>query len=116
MMITIAIHLPNAWHGGVACVPSTATGGGWLAQHAPVSVEMAPLVLQATAAPAAFIPTQLVAGAGHDRRRHGWFRPEPFKPWTPFRCSLLAPGLGLVGIALLGVQVRQTLQHVGAVL
>jgi hypothetical protein len=64
---------------------------------------MATLVLHATAAPAGFIATQLVAGAGHHRRRHCRFTPRWFKPGIPFGFDfrLLAPPLSLLGIALL---------------
>jgi hypothetical protein len=115
MMITIANHLPNAWHDLGTCTLSSAIEPASLAQYAPVSFEMAPLVFQATAAPATFIPTQLAAGASHDRRRHGRFRPELSKRWALFRFGSLAPDLSLLGIALIHRQVGQTLEHVGAV-
>src|SRR5579859_4347950 len=109
-MITITIGLPiGSDASSAAAVASVSAGRSRRAEQAAVSIQMAALVLHAAAAPAGFIATKLVAGAGHHRRRHRRFRPRWFKPRIPFDFDfgLLAPPLSLLGITLLLVEFRQ---------
>src|SRR5712691_12488737 len=113
-MISIIIHLPTGRTPRTFIIGQPRMGL-WHLELGTVGVKVAAFVLQAAAAPAAFIPTQLVAGAGHDRWGHRRLRPQASKRWT-LGFGLVAPQLGDGGIALVVVEIRQTLEHVSAVL